>query len=259
MANVVVGGATGRLGRLVCDLIEASGDLRLVGAVVSEEGGHVGREVAPGIKAVGPGSLKDVLEGADVYVDLTTPSAASKVIAEIPATGTNLILGTTAVDADAVSRMADEVARCGTSALVAANFSAGVNVFWKACEILAGMLPGYDIEVVEAHHADKRDAPSGTAKEAVRRLQAVTGIEDVVYGRNGITGPRGREIGVHSVRAGDIVGSHTVLMAKNQECVELTHKAISGEALANGCIASIRWMADKKDGKVHSMNEVFGL
>ena len=259
MVDVVVGGATGKLGTLVCKGILASDDLELTGAVVSSEGGNVGKEVYPGITAVGPDSLDDVLRGCNVYVDLTTPTAASSVIPRVPETGANIILGTTSVDPSALDAMRIAVEENGTSALISSNFSKGVNAFWKTCELMAGFLDGYDIEVIEVHHNAKRDAPSGTAKEAVRRMEAVTGIDREVHGRNGITGPRGREIGIHSVRAGGIVGDHTVIFAKDMERVELSHKAISRESLADGCLESIRWMAGKRDGKVHSMNEVFGL
>lgn len=259
MINLVVGGATGKLGKVICDLATASEDIELVGATVSRSGGNIGRELYPGVIARPPEDLKRLLDDADVYVDLTTPSAASKIIADIPSTGTNLIVGTTAVDASSISAMSEKVSEFGTSALISANFAKGVNVFWKMCEILAGSLPNYDIEVIETHHHFKKDAPSGTAMEAVRRMQKVTGIEDLVFGREGVTGERGREIGIHSVRAGDIFGDHTVMFAGNMEMIELKHRSVSREALAQGCIESIRWIAGKKDGKVHNMNEVFGL
>jgi len=257
--DVVVGGATGKLGSMVCDLVTGSDDLTLRGAVVSEGGGHVGREIAPGVRTSGPGSLRDLLDEDCIYVDLTTPEAATGIVSEIPSTGANLIVGTTAVGAEALSRMESEVERCGTSALVSANFATGMNVFWKVSEILARHLPDYDIEIIEAHHSAKRDAPSGTTAETVRRLQSSTGIEDVVYSREGSTGPRKREIGVHALRAGDIIGDHTVILAKNMEMIELTHRTVSREALARGCLESIRWMDDRRDGKVHSMDEVLGL
>lgn len=259
MIDVVVGGATGRLGRLVCDGIAASEDMRLTGAVVSPHGGHAGTEILPGVVASVPDDLMDVLEGCDVYVDLTSPQAASGVIADVPSSGANIVLGTTAVDSRALEAMAAAVEENGTSALVSANFSIGVNVFWKVCEVLAAHLPGYDIEVVEAHHRAKADAPSSTALEAVRRLEATTGEREVIYGRHGVTGHRGSEICVHSIRAGSIVGDHTVMFAANDERVELSHKAVSRESLVEGCMESIRWMAGRKDGKVHNMNEVLGL
>lgn len=259
MIDVVIGGATGKLGSLVCDAVARTDGMRLTGAVVSEEGGNVGKEVQPGIRAVGPSSLADILNDHTVYVDLTSPSAASRIVADIPGTGANIIVGTTSVDPSALDRMRSEVGRCGTSALVSANFSRGVNVFWRTCEVLASQLGDHDIEVIEAHHASKRDSPSGTSAETVRRLVAQTGIETVRYGREGITGPRGREICVHSVRAGRIVGDHTVIFAKDDDVVELTHRSVSRGNLVDGCIESIRWMAGRRDGETHNMFEVFGL
>jgi len=259
ITKVVVGGATGKLGRMVCDMIAASEDLRLTGATVSENGGNIGREISGGIVASGPMTLKKLLEDADVYVDLTTPSAASATVASVPGTGTNLVLGTTAVDAATMETVTAAVREHGTSAVVSANFAVGINVFLKVCEILAGYLPEYDVEIIEAHHSSKKDSPSGTAKEALRRLQAVTGIEKTSCGREGISESGGREIGVHSVRAGGIVGDHTVLFGNSNEVIELTNRAISREALASGCLRTIRWVAGRKDGKVHSMSEVLGL
>ncbi len=259
MINVVVGGATGKLGSLVCDLIVRSDDMRLTGAIVSPNGGHVGKEIYPGVTAEGPDSIGKVLKDADIYVDLTAPDAATKVLADIPATKTNLIVGTTSIPQDVLDKVAENTKKNGTASLVSANFAVGVNVFWKMCEIMATYLPDYDIEVIEAHHNMKKDAPAGTTEEAIRRIQKVTGIQKIVYGREGVIGPREREIGVHSIRAGDIVGDNTVIFAKNMERLELTHKAISREVFARGCVASIRWMAGKKDGKVHSMEEVLGL
>lgn len=256
--RVAIGGGTGKLGSLVCQKVASAEDMELVSVVVSDEGGHMGTDVC-GVTAVGASSLNDALKGVDVYVDLTSPSAASKVIASVPETGANIVLGTTAVDPDSIAQMTANVERCCTSAVISANFAIGVNVFWRMCELMAQHLPDYDIEVIEAHHSQKRDAPSGTAMETVRRLQSSSGINDVVYGRQGVTGPRGREICVHSIRAGDIVGDHTVIFAKNMERVELTHKAISREAFADGCVETIRWVAGRHDGRVHGMSEVLGL
>jgi 4-hydroxy-tetrahydrodipicolinate reductase len=127
------------------------------------------------------------------------------------------------------------------------------------CEILAGSLNGYDIEVIEAHHNQKIDAPSGTAMEAVKRMQKITGIETVEFGREGLVGARKKEIGVHSIRGGDIVGEHTAIFIGSGERIELKHTMASRDALAKGFIDSIRWVYGKKDGKVHDLNEVIGL
>ncbi len=256
--RVAVAGATGRLGSIVCRLASEDPELELTGAVVSQNGGHVGEDVF-GVKAVGPDRLGEVLGGCDVYVDLTSPEAAGPAIEAAAAAGCSVVVGTAAVPEKAISAMAREVASKRSAAVVSANFAVGVNVFWKLCGDMAGMLPGYDIEVIEMHHDRKKDAPSGTAAEAVRRLQAATAIQRVVYGRKGVVGPRQREIGVHSVRAGDIVGDHTVIFAANGEMLELTHRAISREVFARGCIVTIKWAAAHRDGRVHSMDEVLGL
>jgi len=259
MINVALGGATGKMGRTVCDIIQKSKDMRLVGAMIAPTEEMFGKEIYPGIIAKGQDSLDEVLENADVYVDITAPQAAANIITKIPAKGVNIVLGTTAIPADVIMRMKEEVARNNTSAVHSANFAVGVNVFWKMCEILAASLDGYDIEVIEAHHNQKMDAPSGTAMEAVKRMMRATGIEKVTFGREGLTGARTREIGVHSIRGGDIVGDHTVIFAGSGERIELKHSMGSRDALAKGFIESIRWVNGKKDGKVHDLNEVIGL
>ena len=179
MINLVVGGATGKLGRLVCDLAVASEDIELVGATVSDTGGNVGKELYDGIRASSSKDLFRLLDDADVYVDLTNPKAASQIIADVPSTGTNVILGTTAVDKTAIESLTANVKEYKVSGIVSANFARGVNVFWKMCEVMSSYLKDYDIEVIETHHRHKKDAPSGTAMEAVRRIQASTGIQDL--------------------------------------------------------------------------------
>jgi len=259
MINVVVGGATGKLGRLVCQLLVADDRMNLMGAVVSPQGGNIGKELYPGVIACGPDGIEKCLADADVYVDLTSPQAASGLITKIPDTGTNIVIGTTAIDPKSIDALKESMRKNGTSGLMSANFSLGVNVFWKLCELMASSLPGYDIELIDIHHNQKKDSPSGTAMEAVRAMQAVTGIETVKHGREGSSEKRGREIGVHSLRAGDVIGDHTVLFAGNMERLEITHRAISREAFARGCVEAINWIADKNDGELHSMKEVLNL
>ena len=259
MINVALGGATGKMGRTICDIIQKSSDMRLVGAMIAPEEEMFGKEIYPGIIAKGQDSLDEVLENADVYVDITAPKAAANIITKIPAKGVNIVLGTTAIPEDVIKKMREEVAKNNTSAVHSANFAIGINVFWKMCEILSASLNGYDIEVIEAHHNQKMDAPSGTAMEAVKRMMRTTGIEEVTFGREGLTGARKKEIGVHSIRGGDVVGDHTVMFIGSGERIELKHSMASRDALAKGFIESIRWVNGKKDGKVHDLNEVLGL
>ncbi|MFA5312567.1 MAG: 4-hydroxy-tetrahydrodipicolinate reductase [Methanomassiliicoccales archaeon] len=259
MIRVIVAGATGKLGSLVCGLIVKQPDMELVGAVVSTSGGHVGKEIAPGVEASGPDSIPELVRNADVFVDVTPASAAEINLRMAAPSGINCVIGTTGLKEEFVEGLDRTFSERGSSAVITANFSVGVNVFWKACEQLARTLEDYDVEIVEVHHDKKKDAPSGTAMKAARIISEVTGIDNIVCGREGMVGARGREIGIHSIRIGDVVGEHTVIFGGNMERIELTHKAHSREAFAEGCITAIRWVAGRKDGSSHSMAEVLGL
>jgi 4-hydroxy-tetrahydrodipicolinate reductase len=259
LIRVVVGGATGRLGSLICNSVRQQKDMQLVGGIVSESGGHVGREIAPGIHAFGADDMAKALKDADVYLDATSASAVEKNILQVPGLGVNCVIGTTGLSDDFLRRFEAQVAENEVSAIVTPNFSVGVNVFWKICGVLAAVLEDYDVEIIETHHDKKKDAPSGTALKAAQIVSEVTGIEKMVYGRSGVTEERGREIGIHSIRAGDVVGEHSIIFAGNKERIELTHRAHSREAFAEGAVTAIRWVSARRDSKVHSMAEVLGL
>ena len=259
MIRVLVAGASGRLGSLICEGVARQKDMQLVGGIVSAEGGHAGQLLAGGVNASTPDALPELLRSTDVFVDVTSPAAMERNVPQAVKAGVNCVVGTTGLSPSSIEVMERMVAERGTSAVLTPNFSVGVNVFWKSCEMLARALPEYEVEIIELHHDKKKDAPSGTAKRAVEIISAATGVEKVVNGREGMVGPRGREIGVHAVRLGDVVGEHTVIFAGNKERLELTHRAHSREALSEGSLLAIRWVAGKKDGHVHSMAEVLGL
>jgi 4-hydroxy-tetrahydrodipicolinate reductase len=132
----------------------------------------------------------------------------------------------------------------------------GVNVFWKLIAAAAASLEDYDIEVIEAHHNQKKDAPSGTALAAVDILKNATGASEVIHGRSGVA-LRGKEIGVHAVRGGDIVGDHTVLFAGPGERLEIKHQAHSRTAFASGAVRAARWVAKASPG-IYRMSDVLG-
>ena len=259
MLKVVVGGATGRMGSMICELVRQQEDMQLLGGIVSDAGGHAGKDIAPGILTYGANDLETVVQKADVYVDATSPSAAERNIMRVPPLGVNLVIGTTGLPEDLLRRFEASVVENNVSAVVSPNFSVGVNVFWKMCGVLAAVLEDYDVEIIETHHDKKKDAPSGTAMKAAQIVSEVTGIDNIVYGRQGMVGARGREIGVHAIRAGDVVGEHTIMFAGNRERIELTHRAHSREAFAEGCLTAIRWVSARRDGRIHSMSEVLGL
>lgn len=191
MIRVVVGGATGRLGSLICNSVRQQNDMQLVGGIVSQAGGHAGGEIAPGVLAYGADHFAEALADADVYLDATNASAAEQNLLRVPSLGVNCVIGTTGLSEDFLKRFEGLVAENDVSAVVTPNFSVGVNVFWKMCGVLAAVLEEYDVEIIETHHDKKKDAPSGTALKAAHIVSEVTGIEKMVQGRSGVTGARG--------------------------------------------------------------------
>jgi 4-hydroxy-tetrahydrodipicolinate reductase len=140
------------------------------------------------------------------------------------------------------------------AAVISPNFSLGVNVFWKLVADAAAALKDYDIEIIEAHHNQKKDAPSGTALATVQAIKAALGEKEIVFGREGVM-LRGKEIGVHAVRGGDIVGDHTVLFAGSGERLEIKHQAHSRIGLASGAVRAVGWVVGKEPG-IYSMADV---
>lgn len=259
MIRVVVGGATGKMGSIICQSILRQTDMQLVGGIVSAAGGNVGKVIASGIVTIGDDAIEKALEQADVYVDVTSAGAAKRNLPIVARSNVNAVVGTTGMSKETMDEFSSIVNQHKVSAVVTPNFSIGVNVFWKVCGALASALPSYDVEIVETHHSMKKDAPSGTAKKAAEIIAGTTGADKMIYGRQGLVGARGREIGIYSIRAGDVIGEHTVIFAGNKERLELTHRAHSRETFAEGCLAAIRWVSGKKDGSVHTMEEVLGL
>jgi 4-hydroxy-tetrahydrodipicolinate reductase len=142
-------------------------------------------------------------------------------------------------------------------AVISSNFSVGVNIFWQLVREAGKLLADYDIEVIEAHHRNKKDAPSGTAKTILQILDEEVGSRKKLYGREGMM-ERGNEIGVHVIRGGDIVGDHSVMFSKNFETIELSHRAYDRSVFASGALRAARWVAGKKPG-IYGMNDVLGL
>ena len=142
-------------------------------------------------------------------------------------------------------------------AVISSNFSVGVNIFWKLVREAARELGDYDIEVTEAHHRHKKDAPSGTAKTILDILDEEIGNREKAYGRVGMT-ERKNEIGVHVIRGGDIVGDHAVLFAGNFECIEISHRAYDRAVFAQGAVRAVRWVVGKEP-RMYTMQDVLGI
>jgi 4-hydroxy-tetrahydrodipicolinate reductase len=266
MLKIAVFGANGRMGRAVTRVVTASVDAEVVGACT--EAGHetVGQDVG---ELAGLGSLgiiitadaEEALADADVAIDFTLPAAASGNLAACKASGCALVMGTTGLAAEHVA-MLDEVSN-SISILYGRNLSIGVNVFTELARQAARYLSDdWDVEITEAHHRYKVDAPSGTALqlgEAVADARGVN-LDDVsVVGRSGQTGERpAGAIGINSIRGGNIVGDHTVAFVSDTETVELTHHAVDRELFARGALRAAAWLADQPAG-LYAMRDVLGF
>ncbi|KZY23186.1 4-hydroxy-tetrahydrodipicolinate reductase [Alcanivorax sp. HI0035] len=227
----------------------------LIGA---DAGELVGQE-ASGVRLAD--DLNKVVRDADVFIDFTVPEATARNVEICRAAGTKLVIGTTGLDENqkaALRTASEEIAIC-----FAPNYSIGVNLCFKLLETAARvMAEEADIEVIEAHHRHKIDAPSGTALrmgEVVAQTLGRDLNECAVYGREGRTGERDRQtIGFETIRAGDIVGDHTVMFAADGERVEITHKASSRMAFGRGAVRAAAWLASHDKG-LFDMQDVLGL
>jgi 4-hydroxy-tetrahydrodipicolinate reductase len=252
MIKVAVTGALGRMGTLIIQEVARAGDMRLVAGL---DVIGIGRPLLGDVTVSDASQLHDVLKmsSPDVLIDFTAAAASVQNVLTAAEHGVNLVVGTTGITAEQHASMKKAIDG-KVAAVISPNFSVGVNVFWKLIAQAAKALKDYDIEVIEAHHNQKKDAPSGTALAAVGALKDALGDVDVVYGREGIR-LRGKEIGVHAVRAGDIVGDHTVLFAGPGERLEIKHQAHSRTAFATGAVRAARFVVGREPG-IYSMADV---
>jgi len=243
MTRIVITGAKGRMGQSLIACAPRFPDIQVVGKIDMGD------------------DLEAVLKGANVLIDFSFHSGTAAMAEACARHNAAMIIGTTGHLEDEKKRI---LAATEQIPIVwASNYSTGVNtLFWltrKAAEILG---PNFDLEVVEMHHRLKKDAPSGTAMTLAEILAAVRNeqLDAVIqHGREGIVGERSaREIGMHSVRGGDVVGDHTVIFAANGERVELTHKASNRDTFANGALRAALWVANQKPG-LYNMQHVLGL
>lgn len=257
--RIVVSGATGRMGGQLARLIDAASDLELAGGIAP--GGGPAKTPFDRIETVADAGA--LLGDCDVLVDFSAPDQLRDILdTHVDALdGVGIVVGTTGLDAD-VERALDERAR-RSAVLVAANFSVGVNLLIELCRRAAAVLPpdAFDVEVVEAHHRHKADAPSGTALALGRAIADARGVsldEARVDGRSGVSGERGREIAFHSLRGGEIVGEHTVSFLGANERIELTHVASDRALFAEGALRAARWIAGRDPGR-YTMRDALGL
>lgn len=265
MINVCVIGAAGRMGRRLVALIMESNDLQLSGAVEISGNPLLGSD-AGAVAGVGNANvaitddLASALAVSDAVINFSTAGVVEATRMAVAA-NCSCVIGTTALP-DADKAALAELAKTG-KIVFAPNMSVGVNLLFHLSGIVAKLLADYDCEIVEMHHNQKKDAPSGTAErlgEVVAAAREQAYKEVVRHGREGIVGARtASEIGMHSMRGGDVVGDHTVVFATGGERVELTHKASSRDTFAKGALRAVRFLADAPAGRIYDMQDVLGL
>lgn len=262
---IAVAGASGRMGRMLIEAVTRADDCRLGGALDVPASPALGMDAAAflgadsGVRVTS--DLRAGLSDARVLIDFTRPEGTMAHLAVCRELGVAAVVGTTGLSPqqkDDIARIAQQI-----PIVMAPNMSAGVNVVFKLLDMAARALSeGYDIEIIEAHHRHKVDAPSGTALqmgEVVARALGRDLASCAVYGREGVTGERDRAtIGFSSVRGGDIVGDHTVLFAGTGERIEITHRSASRATYAQGSLRAARFVADKRRG-LFDMQDVLGL
>lgn len=264
--KAIVAGAAGRMGRTIINLIFQNKDIDLVGAFEHPEHPFVGRDVGEvvGLPKTGiiiENSLEKVIEKGDVIIDFTFHKASLEHARINSQYKKAMVIGTTGFKKEELAEI-HELAKQYFPLVQAYNMSMGVNLLYKLIELTAKTLgEDYDVEIIEAHHRRKIDAPSGTAlKIAEILIKTLERSEkDLRFCREGLIGERSsKEIGIQTIRGGDIVGEHTVLFAGIGERIELTHKVSSRETFARGAIKAALWVVGKEPG-VYDMQDVLGL
>jgi len=264
--KAIVAGVAGRMGKTITNLIFQNPEIDLVAAFEHPEHPAVGKDVGEivGLPKTGiiiEDSLEKVIEKGDVIIDFTFHKASLEHARINAKYGKAMVIGTTGFAKEELSEI-HELAKKHFPLVQDYNMSMGVNLLVKLVEITAKVLSeGYDIEIIEAHHRMKKDAPSGTALKLANAIAKVLGRteENFRFCREGLIGERpSKEIGIQTIRGGDIVGEHTVLFAGIGERIELTHKASSRETFARGAIKAALWVVGKEPG-VYNMQDVLGL
>lgn len=264
MIRIGIAGARGRMGMMNIESVLNDKELTFTAAL--ERAGHpdigknIGMFIGRDIDVPVTDNADDFLSHCDVVIDFTARDASLALMAKAAAAKKAYVLGSTGFSDDDKARIS-ELAKT-MPVVFASNMSVGVNVLFALVERAAALLGGYEVEIIEAHHNKKKDAPSGTAlslAETVAKGFSLSLKDNAVHGRSGMTGERKKnEIGIHAVRAGDIVGEHTVIFCSEGERIEVTHKAHSRKNFSLGAMQAAKWLTTKKSG-LFSMRDVLGL
>jgi 4-hydroxy-tetrahydrodipicolinate reductase len=262
--RIAIAGASGRMGRMLIEAVLQSGDCQLAGALDVPGSPALGQDATAFLgRTSGVAIVSDLRQGlanAQVLIDFTRPEGTIAHLQACRELGVKLVIGTTGFSEEQKAQIAEAAQQ--VAVVMAPNMSVGVNVVMRLLDMAARALnQGYDIEIIEAHHRHKVDAPSGTALKMGEVVAAALGrdLKDcAVYGREGVTGERDPStIGFATVRGGDIIGDHTVLFAGTGERIEVSHKSSSRAGYAQGSLRAARFLADKPQG-LFGMDAVLG-
>lgn len=265
MMKIAIAGATGRMGKMLIEAVLNTADAQLVGALEHTSCSQLGEDAGAFLgKKTGvliSSDVTRVLADAQFLIDFTRPEGTMAHLAIAEKTGTKMIIGTTGLASDQIANLKNASSKLAI--VFAPNMSVGVNATFKLLEIAAKMLnQGYDIEIIEAHHKHKVDAPSGTALKMGEVIADALGekLDDVaVCAREGHTGERkAGSIGFAIIRGGDIVGDHTVLFAGDGERIEISHKSSSRQSYAQGSLRAARFLQSQSNS-LFDMQDVLGL
>ncbi len=262
MIRTGVTGATGRMGRIVIQRVMAASGFELVAAFERKDSPGIGVPLGDSSSLRGGNRIRiesmreDSLRGLDVLIDFTAPQATLEHVEKAEKAKVAMVIGTTGVEEKGERSIKKASSRIPI--VMAPNMSVGANLLFELTRLAGSTLLKYDAEIVEAHHRMKKDAPSGTARRLAQEIARARGWDtsSFVYGRKGTADSRReREIGIHALRAGDIVGRHNVIFSGPGETVELVHQALSREAFAEGAIRAARFIVKKKRG-LYDMRDV---
>lgn len=253
MIKVSINGAAGRMGKIITELCLQDKDIKIIGLIDTN---HIPTpECLPKIEP----DINKYIKDTDVVIDFSTPEGTKKALIACIKSNTPIVIGTTGHSLEEQ----EFIKKCSNDipVILSPNMSLGINLMFKLVELVTNVLKEqpYDIEIIEAHHNKKKDAPSGTAKKIMEIIKKLKPEVEFVYGRNGIIGERKpNEVGVNVIRCGDIVGEHTVLYSTYGEKIEIKHTATSRETFAKGAILAAKWIVGKPAG-LYTMFDVLQI
>jgi 4-hydroxy-tetrahydrodipicolinate reductase len=237
---------------------------QIVGAVEAPGAPAVGKTLKQlGItdsntKVVGPDQLCDAIAQADVYLTFTSPAAEVLNLPLVAKQGKRIVLGTTGITEEQ-NRVIRKAVETKVPAVFSPNYSVGVNILFKLAEVLKAFPQDYDFSIAEIHHTAKKDAPSGTAKRLGEIIADLRGYTATVYGREGMSLRKPRELEIAALRAGGVPGIHDLIVAGPYEMLKIEHTAFSRNALAQGAVYAAQWLSKQTNPGIYSMATVLGL